>query len=103
MLTISSHERRRSRFCKRLYKSSDASAKESNLGAAVVGLDRYNNIQRAKQISIGTAKHWSVHAAELIAIYYAVDIVEDAHSEDNCEPNSQDQTFTIVSDSKSAL
>ena len=31
---------------------SDASAKESNLGAAVVSLDRYNNIQRVKQIRL---------------------------------------------------
>lgn len=77
----------------------DASTKESNLKAAAVVLD----IQKSQKISIGTAKHWSVHVAELIATYYAVEVVESMYSGNGHEPTSQDRTFAIVSDSKSAL
>lgn len=82
---------------------SDASANKSNLGAAVAVFDQHNNIQRFRQISISVAKHWSVHAAEPSTVCHAVDMVESVHLENNLEPSSQDQTFTIVSDSKSAL
>jgi hypothetical protein len=35
---------------------SDVSAKESNLGVAVVVLDQHNNVQKSQKISIGAAK-----------------------------------------------
>jgi hypothetical protein len=82
---------------------SDASAKKSNLGAAVVILDRQNNTQRSRQVSIGSTKHWSVHAAELIAIYYAIEMAESEPLENSHNTNFHDRAFTIVSDSKSEL
>jgi hypothetical protein len=45
----------------------------SNLGSALVILDCHNNIEWSRTVSIGSAKHWSVHAAELTAIYVAVE------------------------------
>lgn len=76
---------------------SDASGKKGNLGAAAVILDGQNRVKKSWQASVGSAKHWSVHAAELIAIYHAIGLVESEHVE------SHGVTFTIASDSKSAL
>jgi ribonuclease HI len=79
---------------------SDASEKKKNLGAAAVILDCHNKVKRSWQASIGLRKHWSVHAAELIAIYHAVEIARSEHMENG---STLDRTFTIASDSKSAL
>jgi ribonuclease HI len=81
----------------------NASSKKSNLGAAAVILDRDNNIRRYRQVSIGLAKYSSVHAAELIAIYYAVETALGEQMENDHQNSSQHQIITIVSDSKSAL
>ncbi len=51
----------------------------------------------------GPAKHWSVHAAELISIYFAITIAEEAQRERNRHGRTQPHTVTIVSDCKSAL
>jgi ribonuclease HI len=75
----------------------DASEKKGHLGAAVVMLDRHNEVKKSWQASIGTKAHWSTHLAELIAIFYAMEMIENPHEE------SRGKTFTIASDSKSAL
>jgi hypothetical protein len=49
----------------------DASAKDSNLGAAVVMPYHSSGQQRTWQMGIGPASHRAVHAAELIAICQA--------------------------------
>jgi ribonuclease HI len=81
----------------------DASAKNSTLGAAAVMLDRHNDRQRTWRAGIGSAKHWSVHAAELIAIYHGVKMAQAEDTENPRGDPTCDRTFTIVSDSKSAL
>jgi len=53
---------------------SDASEKKGHLGAAAVTLDPQNKVQRSWHASIGTKTHWSIHLAELIAIYYATEM-----------------------------
>lgn len=51
---------------------SDASEKKEKLGAATVILDRHNTVQKSWQASSGSKAHRSIHAAGLIAIYYAM-------------------------------
>jgi hypothetical protein len=78
----------------------DRSEKKKNLGAAAVVLDRHSKVKRSWQASIGLRKYWSVHAAELIAIYHAVEMASDDHIENG---SRSDRTVTIGSGSKSAL
>jgi ribonuclease HI len=54
--------------------------------------------QRTWQIGIGPASDWTVHAAELIAIGHAVDVI--SHERVN---RRRDKKYTIVSDSQSAI
>ena len=54
---------------------SDASGKGNQLGAAAVALDYNRQITGSRQISIGSMEYWSVYAAELMAIYYAIGLV----------------------------
>ncbi|GAA93218.1 reverse transcriptase [Aspergillus luchuensis IFO 4308] len=54
---------------------SDASGKENQLGAAAVALDHNQQIMGSRQISIGSMEYWSVYAAELMTIYYAIGLV----------------------------
>jgi hypothetical protein len=53
----------------------NTSIKDKYLGVAVVILDTNNSIYRARQIIIGPDWKWNVPSAELIAIYYIVDLV----------------------------
>ncbi|KAI9035843.1 reverse transcriptase [Aspergillus affinis] len=54
---------------------SDASGKENQLGAAAVALDLNRQITGSRQVSICSMEYWSVYAAELMAIYYAIGLV----------------------------
>lgn len=78
----------------------DASAKDGILGAAVIMLDPSNNVCRARPIEIGPGWKWSVHAAEPIAIYYAVDLA--IHEQQNSS-SPQPHTYTVFCDSRTAL
>ena len=80
----------------------DASGQQDNLGMAAVALDKDNNIIRSQQICVGSMEYWSVYAAELMAIYYAVSLVLQSAMTHN---NSimQHEPATILSDSMSAL
>ena len=78
----------------------DASAKEGNLGAAVVMLDANDTVYRARQITVGPDRKWNVPSAELIAIYYAVDL---AIHEQRTSPNPGNRTYTIFTDSRAGL
>lgn len=73
------------------------------MGAAAVMLDRHNKTKRFWQVSIGSTKHWPVHEAELIAVYYAIEMAQSEHKENHHGTQTPDRTFTIASDSKSAL
>src|SRR5699024_6686248 len=82
---------------------SDASGQQDNLGAAAVALDKDNNIIRSRQICVGSMEYWSVYAAELMAIYYAVSLVLQLAMTNNNPPITQHEPPTILSDSMSAL
>ena len=82
---------------------SDASASQDHLGAAAVILDHNEKVADFRQVSIGSKTHWSIHAAELIGIYYAIELITMR------KPSNQHSTLphhpkvTIVCDSQSAL
>ena len=48
-------------------------------------------------------EYWSVYAAELMAIYYAISLVLQSVMTDNNAPITQHEPATILSDSMSAL
>jgi ribonuclease HI len=81
----------------------DASAKKSNLGAAVVMPNYLNGQVSTWQIGIGSESHWTVHAAELIAINKAIEIVGEQLVDNVHERNDQGRRVTVVSDSQSAI
>jgi ribonuclease HI len=82
---------------------SDASENQDHQGAAAVILDHNGNIMVSKQSSIGPKTHWSIHTAELIGIYLALELIK-THS-----PGGEEGTVllppkrTIICDSQSAL
>ena len=55
----------------------DTSSKDAILGAAVVVGSQPTEQQRMRQIGIGPADKWTVHAAELIAISKATEVIVD--------------------------
>lgn len=81
----------------------DASSRSSNVGGAAVTLNDRGTGQAVWQGSIGPAKRWTVHSAELIAISQAALWIQSEHVGDDQTYSRQQQTFTIVSDCKSAL
>jgi ribonuclease HI len=81
---------------------SDASGQHNQLGAAAVALDQNQNIIQSRQISVGSMEHWSVYAAELMAIYYAISLVYLLVMK-NQRTSAQREPATILSDSMSAL
>ncbi|KAI3028789.1 hypothetical protein CBS147347_3630 [Aspergillus niger] len=82
---------------------SDASGKENQLGAAAVALDRNRQITGSRQISIGSMDHWSVYAAELMAIYYAIGLVFQLAQKVHATTTATQDPATILSDSMCAL
>ncbi|KAJ5135377.1 reverse transcriptase [Penicillium bovifimosum] len=54
---------------------SDASGRQGHLGAAAVVLDDSLKTTEKLQIQVGPMERWSVHAAELIGILYAINII----------------------------
>lgn len=82
---------------------SDASGRESHLGAAIVALDNNLEVFESQQVQVGPMDRWSVHVAELIEIFYAVRTVfKISHQRPRTEQNGT-RTATILCDSRSAL
>ncbi|KUM55793.1 hypothetical protein ACN42_g11443 [Penicillium freii] len=54
---------------------SDASGREGHLGATIIALNDDDEATESQQIQVGPMDRWSVHVAELIGIFYAVNIV----------------------------
>jgi ribonuclease HI len=54
-------------------------------------------------MGIGPASHWTVHAAELIGIYKAVETMDRETTDRTHEENDHAKRFTVVSDSQSAI
>jgi ribonuclease HI len=82
---------------------SDASGQHNQLGAAVVALDQNLNVIKSRKISVGSMEFWSVYAAELMAIYYAISLVYQLARMNQDTPTTEHEPATILSDSMSAL
>jgi ribonuclease HI len=82
---------------------SDASGQQSHLGAAAVALDQDGNITQSRQISVGSMEYWSVYAAELMAIYYAISLVYQISQTKQEALGTGREPATILTDSMSAL
>ncbi|KAI2732880.1 hypothetical protein DTO013E5_9601 [Penicillium roqueforti] len=82
---------------------SDASGREDHLGTAIVALNDQEEVVKSQQVQVGPMERWSVHVAELIGIFYAVDMVfKLAHRRTNAGDGVR-STATILCDSRSAL
>jgi ribonuclease HI len=69
----------------------------------VVALDKNQEITQYEQFQVGPMDRWSVHVAELIGIFYAIDMVfRLAHQRSN-DAYGRPIAATILCDSKSAL
>ncbi|XP_024085694.1 uncharacterized protein LOC106673621 [Cimex lectularius] len=83
---------------------SDASGQNNHLGAAAVMLDHNQEVIESRQLSIGSMANWSVYAAELIGIFYAISLVlKVASSRPRVPTTSQQEPATILCDNMSAL
>jgi hypothetical protein len=82
---------------------SDASGCEDHLGTAIAALNDNEEVMESQQVQVGPMDRWSVHVAELIGIFYAVDMVfRLAHQRTNVVDGVH-TTATILCDSRSAL
>ena len=79
---------------------SDASGREGHLGSAIVTLNENDEATEFQQIQVGTIDHWSVHVAELIGIFNAVNMVFKLFHQ---RSNAVNRAPVILCDSKSAL
>ncbi|KAJ5837719.1 uncharacterized protein N7525_002907 [Penicillium rubens] len=82
---------------------SDASGRYGHLGAAAVTLDNNLEVSESVQIQVGSMDRWSVHAAELIGILHAIEIINKVASERRRLHAEQVRLATILSGSMSAL
>jgi ribonuclease HI len=78
----------------------DAASKKGNLGAAAVIIDQHQQVQSSAAVGVGSSKHFSVHAAEMVAIHSGIHLAADQHLQRHArEPH----VYTVASDSKTAL
>jgi ribonuclease HI len=82
---------------------SGASGRQGHLGAAVAVLDNDLKITESLQIQVGPMDRWSVHAAELIGIPYAINIVNKIALPRRRSTGARVRSASILSDSISAL
>jgi ribonuclease HI len=82
---------------------SDASGRKDHLGAAIVALNDHEEVVESQQVQVGPMERWSVHVAELIGIFYAVDLVFKLAHQRLIIEDSAHITATILCDSRSAL
>jgi hypothetical protein len=68
-----------------------------------VMLDQNQRITQSRQISVGLTTNWTTHAAELIGIHQAIEMITEQVSRGQIVGLPQGQTITIISDSQSAL
>ncbi|KAI3043038.1 hypothetical protein CBS147353_11848 [Aspergillus niger] len=82
----------------------DTSGKKGILGAAAVIVDRGQAVAETRQVSIGSMTNWSVHAAELIGIFFAISLaLKIARRRPAATTTPEDETATILCDNTSAL
>ncbi|KAJ5240521.1 uncharacterized protein N7469_002112 [Penicillium citrinum] len=53
---------------------SDASGRDGHLGAAAIALNNNGDVVESQQVQVGPMERWSVHVAELIGIFHAINI-----------------------------
>jgi ribonuclease HI len=82
---------------------SDASGQWNHLGAAAAALDQDGKIIQSRQICTGSMDYWSVYAAELMAIYYAISLAYEITQKKPEAPSTNHEPATILTDSMSAL
>lgn len=82
---------------------SDASGRQGHLGAAAAAIDEMQQTTDKVQIQVGSMDRWSVHAAELIGILYAINIINLVAVRRWTTSHSRVRSATIFSDSMSAL
>ena len=82
---------------------SDASGRQGHLGAAATTLNDSTETSESLQIQVGPMDRWSVHAAELVGILYAINIINKAALQRWRLAGLHTRTATILSDSMSAL
>jgi ribonuclease HI len=82
---------------------SDSSATGGQTGAAAVMLDQNQKITQFRQTSVGPTTNWTIHAAELIGIHQAIEMITDQVCGGRVVGHPQGHTLTILSDSRSAL
>jgi ribonuclease HI len=83
---------------------SDASGRNNQLGAAAVQLNENQEVVESRQLSVGPMTNWSVHAAELIGIFYAISLVlKTVNLRRNAAITPEHETTTILCDNMSAL
>ncbi|KAJ5593504.1 hypothetical protein N7537_010408 [Penicillium hordei] len=82
---------------------SDASGQEGHLGAAAAVLSDSLETIDSIQVQVGPMGRWSVHAAELIGIIYAINIINKVALRHWRTSHTRVRSATILSDSKSAL
>jgi ribonuclease HI len=82
---------------------SDASGRQGHLGAAAVAIDERQQTTDRIQIQVGSMDRWSVHAAELIGILYAINIINKIAVRRWTASHARVRSATIFSDSMSAL
>jgi ribonuclease HI len=82
---------------------SDASGRQGHLGAAAAATNEIQQTTDRVQIQVGSIDRWSVHAAELIGILYAINIINQIAVRRWRASRSRVRSATIFSDSISAL
>jgi hypothetical protein len=82
---------------------SDASGRPGHLEAAAAAIDEMQQTTDRVQIQVGSMDRWSVHAAELIGIPYAIKIINQVAVRRWTASHSRVIFATIFSDSILAL
>ncbi|KAI2736048.1 hypothetical protein DTO013E5_9203 [Penicillium roqueforti] len=81
----------------------DASGRQGHLGAAAVILNNNLEVSKSLQSQVGPMDRWSVHAAELIGILQAINLINEFAFEHRRSTGEQFRLATILSDSIPAL
>lgn len=81
----------------------DASGHHNQVGAAAVALRSDDEVVESRRVCVGPATYWSVHAAELLRIFYAISLVNKLAHLDEGSRIPITRTATILCDSMSAL
>ncbi|OJJ99328.1 hypothetical protein ASPACDRAFT_30164, partial [Aspergillus aculeatus ATCC 16872] len=77
--------------------------RQGYLGAAAAVLDDKSVTTESLQVQVGPMDQWSVHAAELIGILYAINLIIRIVLQQRRAGHKRARKVTVLSDSMSAL